>query len=260
VLKIIRVSKSFGRHDQRVPAVREVTISLVPGEFCALLGHSGAGKSTLLKLINGQLTPDTGQVEVGGLRMEKRSRRSIQHMIGMVHQHYDLVTRLSTLDNVLLGRLPWLPWYRALTRAWTRNERACACRWLERVGLEPAQAQRPAGKLSGGQQQRVAIARAFIRDPRLVLADEPVASLDPETGRGVLELLSEAARARGAAVLCSLHQPEFARAFADRIISMEGGRVVYDGPAEAYRPAATAKRSPGAMRDARIDSPVEVRA
>ncbi|MBX2850689.1 MAG: phosphonate ABC transporter ATP-binding protein [Phycisphaeraceae bacterium] len=236
MLKINNVSVTFGKGEDRVEAVSGVSLSVAPGEFCVLLGHSGAGKSTLLKLINGQLAPDTGSVEVGGTLLSKRTRPAIQHTIGMVHQRFDLVTRLSVLDNVVLGRLPWVPWHRALLRRWDRSDRVEACRWLERVGLEPSQAKRQAGKLSGGQQQRVAIARAFVRDPKLVLADEPVASLDPVTGRAVLELLREASRERGAAVLCSLHQPDFAREFGDRIVSMTGGKIEYDGPPEAWSP------------------------
>lgn len=236
MLSVQEVNKSFGRGKELVDAVRGVSVTVEPGEFCVLLGHSGAGKSTLLKLINGQLIPDSGTVSVSDLTLGPKTRRQIQHSIGMVHQQFDLVNRLSVLDNVLLGRLPWVPWHRALIRSWTREERTLACSWLERVGLEPIQALRPAGKLSGGQQQRVAIARAFVRDPKLVLADEPVASLDPKTGRAVLELLREAARERGAAVLCSLHQPDFAREFGDRIISMDAGRVEYDGPPRGWSP------------------------
>lgn len=234
MLNVEKVIKTFGKGDQRVDAVQSVSIDVQPGEFCVLLGHSGAGKSTLLKLINGQLDPDQGRICVDGITTGPKTRRAIQHKIGMVHQRFDLVNRLSVLDNVVLGMLPWVPWHRAIIRRWTEHDRAKACRWLERVGLEPIQALRPAGKLSGGQQQRVAIARAFIRDPQLVLADEPVASLDPSTGRAVLELLREAARERGSAVLCSLHQPEFAREFGDRIVSMKGGCVIYDGPPEGW--------------------------
>lgn len=236
MLEVDHASKSFGRGPDQVRAVVDLSLSVEPGEFCVLLGHSGAGKSTLLKLINGQLSCDTGHVRVGGLQMQAKSLRSIQHTIGMVHQRFDLVTRLSVLDNVMLGQLPWVPWYRSLMRRWSPAERTVACQWLERVGLEPIQATRPAGKLSGGQQQRVAIARAFIREPKLVLADEPVASLDPKTGRAVLEQLRKAARERGAAVLCSLHQPEFAREFGDRIVSMKGGQITYDGKPEGWSP------------------------
>lgn len=236
MLEVDHANKSFGRAGQRVTAVDDLSLKVQPGEFCVLLGHSGAGKSTLLKLINGQLACDSGTITVSGLTMQRNTRREIQHTIGMVHQRFDLVARMSVLDNVMLGNLPWVALHRSMFRRWTSKDRAVACHWLERVGLEPIQATRPAGKLSGGQQQRVAIARAFIREPKLVLADEPVASLDPKTGRAVLELLRQAARERGAAVLCSLHQPEFAREFADRIINMKGGKVVYDGEPAQWSP------------------------
>jgi len=256
VLHVEGVSKTFGKAGERVDAVQDVSLEVQPGEFCVLLGHSGAGKSTLLKILTGQLLADAGRVRVGQRVMSRRTRRSIQHQIGMVHQQFDLVDRLNVLDNVMLGRLPWVSWHRALLRRWRDEERALACNWLERVGLEPAQALRQAGKLSGGQQQRVAIARAFVREPRLVLADEPVASLDPDTGRAVLGLLREAARERGVAVLCSLHQPDFAREFGDRVIRMTQGRVVYNGPPEprpvdhpSHRVAAAGRGRPAAGID-----------
>lgn len=260
MLDIQNATKSFGRGAELVQAVRNVSLSVAPGEFCVLLGHSGAGKSTLLKLINGQLACDDGAINVSGIEMGSKTRREIQHNIGMVHQRFDLVTRLSVIDNVMLGLLPWVAWYRALLRSWNRVELEKACQWLDLVGLEPIQATRPAGKLSGGQQQRVAIARAFIRDPKLVLADEPVASLDPKTGRAVLELLRQAARERGAAVLCSLHQPDFAREFGDRIVSMKGGQVVYDGKPEGWAPDYDVPKSDvsdAQLQDADLSSPLD---
>lgn len=239
MLSLSSVSKSFRGESETVVAVRNVSLELKQGEFCVMLGHSGAGKSTLLKLISGQLAPDEGEVVIAGERLSLANRRQLQHRIGMVHQHYELVERLSCLDNVLLGRLPWIPWTRSLFRRWSREDRAEACRWLERVGLEPSHATRRAGKISGGQQQRVAIARAMVRQPALILADEPVASLDPETGRSILSLLREAAHHWNIAVLCSLHQPELAAEFADRILVLSAGEVQFDGTASAWSAART---------------------
>ncbi|PQO26476.1 phosphonate ABC transporter ATP-binding protein [Blastopirellula marina] len=230
------VSKTFSTKQEKVAALRKVSIQIEQGEFCVLLGHSGAGKSTLLKIVSGQLEPDEGEVLIGGQRLLRRNRRQLQHRIGMVHQHFELVERLSCLDNVMLGQLPWISWTRSLFRNWSSEQRANACRWLEQVGLEPSHALRRAGLLSGGQQQRVAIARALIRKPALLLADEPVASLDPATSRAILTLLRTAARQWNVCVLCNLHQPDLAQEFADRIVVLSKGAVLFDGsPAEWVR-------------------------
>ncbi|WP_158265284.1 phosphonate ABC transporter ATP-binding protein [Blastopirellula marina] len=215
-------------------AVQNVSLEIERGEFCVMLGHSGAGKSTLLKLISGQIDLDEGQITIDGQPLSRRNRRQLQHRIGMVHQHFELVERLSCLDNVMLGCLPWVPWRRSVLRNWNRLERAAACHWLQRVGLEPGHASRPAGQISGGQQQRVAIARALIRRPSLILADEPVASLDPQTGRSILTLLRDAAHQVNIAVLCNLHQPEMAQEFADRIIELSHGKLQFDGTPAAW--------------------------
>ncbi|GAA4421077.1 phosphonate ABC transporter ATP-binding protein [Bremerella cremea] len=235
MLSLISVSKSFGRKQQSVRAVDDVSLRIERGEFVVMLGHSGAGKSTLLKLISGQLPADQGQVEIDGEPMLTWSRQKLQHRMGVVHQHFALVPRLSTLDNVLLGRLPWIPWYRSIFRHWSIADRELACQWLERVGLEPIHATRAAGQLSGGQQQRVAIARALIRQPSLILADEPVANLDPAIGREILELLREAAHRWNIAVLCNLHQPDMAEEYADRIVHMAKGKIKFDGTPSEWR-------------------------
>lgn len=229
MLSINLVSKSFSGKRETVHALRNVSLTIERGEFCVMLGRSGAGKSTLLKLISGQLEPDKGEILIDGERFMRRNRRKLQHQMGMVHQHFELVERLSCLDNVMLGRLPWIPWTRSLMRNWKADERAEACAWLARVGLEATHASRRAGQLSGGQQQRVAIARALIRRPALLLADEPAASLDPTTSREILGLLRDAARRWNISVLCNLHQIELAQEFADRIIHLSEGSVRFDG-------------------------------
>jgi len=228
MLSLNSVRKSFRNKHGTVTAVRGVSLQVQRGELCVMLGNSGAGKSTLLKLISGQLVPDSGEIKINGQQMLPQTRRRLQRGIGMVHQHFELIGRLSALDNVLLGKLPWIPWTRSLFQRWSIEERAEACRWLEKVGLEPQHALRRAEQLSGGQQQRVAIARALIRQPTLILADEPVASLDPETGRTVLTLLRSAAHECDIAVLCNLHQPEMASEFADRIVHLSDGVIKFD--------------------------------
>ncbi|QDU76815.1 Glutamine transport ATP-binding protein GlnQ [Bremerella volcania] len=230
MLSIHEVSKSYEGKSGPTKVLRGVSMEVKRGEFCVMLGSSGAGKSTLLKLISGQLAADEGQIIVDGTVLTKSNCRQLQRQIGMVHQHFELVERLTCLDNLMLGLLPWVPWYRSVFRYWTNQERTMACQWLARVGLEPSHALRRSGKLSGGQQQRVAIARALIRKPKLVLADEPVASLDPETSHSILTLLRGVARECNATVLCSLHQPDLAHEFADRIIHLTSGVIKFDGP------------------------------
>ncbi|MEW4564778.1 phosphonate ABC transporter ATP-binding protein [Bremerella sp. JC770] len=230
MLSIHEVSKAYQGESGPTNVLRNVSMEIKRGEFCVMLGSSGAGKSTLLKLISGQLAVDQGQIMVDGTVLTKSNRRQLQRQMGMVHQHFELVERLTSLDNLMLGMLPWVPRYRSVFRYWTQQERAAACQWLHRVGLEPSHATRRSGKLSGGQQQRVAIARALIRRPKVLLADEPVASLDPETSRAILSLLREVARECNATVLCSLHQPELALEFADRITHLSSGVVKFDGP------------------------------
>lgn len=236
MLSLSSVSKSFPSGKDTVHALRDVSFQIQRGEFCVMLGHSGAGKSTLLKLVSGQMTPDEGEIAIDGQQLTRRNRRELQHRIGMIHQHYELVERLTCLDNVMLGRLPWIPLAQSIFRNWKSDDRLKACTWLERVGLEPTHAVRRAGQLSGGQQQRVAIARALIRQPTLLLADEPVASLDPATSRSILKLLHRASREWNISVLCNLHQPDLAQEFADRIIQLSQGSIQFDGtPAQWAR-------------------------
>jgi len=221
-----------------------------------MLGHSGAGKSTLLKLVSGQMLPDEGEIVIDDQRLTRKTRRSLQHRIGMIHQHYELVQRLTCLDNVMLGWLPWIAWPRALFRKWKPSDRLEACTWLQRVGLEPTHASRRAGQLSGGQQQRVAIARALIRQPTLLLADEPVASLDPATSRSILRLLHQASRDWNVSVLCNLHQPDLAQEFADRIIQLDQGSIQFDGTPDHWaRRYQAADRHPAGSSEAEVPGP-----
>lgn len=209
-------------------AVRDATLSLPPGQFCVLLGPSGAGKSSLLRMVNGLARPSRGHIVFDGANLSAGDMRGRGEQVATVHQGVDLVPRLSVLDNVLTGALGQLPFWRAALGCFGEALRRRACVLLDRVGLDAGQMYRRASTLSGGQQQRVGIARAFITSPRLVLADEPVASLDPRTSGEILTLLRDAAREQNATVLCSLHQVELARDFADRIIGMRAGQIVLD--------------------------------
>jgi phosphonate transport system ATP-binding protein len=216
---------------------RDGTVGLAPtsiefGEarFTVLLGASGAGKSTLLRSLNGLVPLSVGAVwsaDVGTLS-RAADWRAHRRRTGMVFQQHQLIGRLSVLSNVLTGRIAYGATWRSLWPA-SVADRRIALQALDRVGLLEA-ALRRVDQLSGGQQQRVGIARALAQQPRLLLADEPVASLDPGTATRVLELLHGICRDAGSAVVVSLHQVELARRFADRVVGIAAGRVVFDGP------------------------------
>ncbi len=218
------------------PAIEDVSFTVHEHEFVAVLGPSGAGKTTLFRCVTGLLAPDGGTVQIGGddiTALRGRARRRV----AVVFQQFNLVSRLTALDNVLAGRLGHVPAWRGWLRRFGRQDRLLALECLDRVGLL-AQATQRADRLSGGQQQRVAIARALAQQPDLIVADEPVASLDPNASTGVLELLRGIARSEGVGVVCSLHQVPYARAYADRVVGLSRGRVVFDVPTERFDQAA----------------------
>jgi len=210
-------------------AIDNVDLDIKKGEFCVLLGPSGAGKSTLMGMINGLVIPSEGDVLLEGEKITSRNMKHLQHRVSMIHQQLHLVPRVSVLHNVISGKLHTIPTWRTLLRHFTDSDQRRACMLLDDVNLEESQLHRRASALSGGQQQRVAIARAFMPFPEIVLADEPVASLDPTTSRSVLSSLKRASRQHNTTVVCSLHQVEFAIEFADRIIALRKGKLVYDG-------------------------------
>tara|TARA_R110000787_G_scaffold8607_39_gene29415 strand:+ start:2858 stop:3652 length:795 start_codon:yes stop_codon:yes gene_type:complete len=215
-------------------ALSNVSLNIPQGQFCIILGPSGAGKSTLLRAVNGLSKPSGGKVLIDNVTFGPTTQRQLRQRIAMIHQHFNLTSRLSVAANVLSGLLPIVSTIRALAGWFKTEQREKACTMLKRVGLSPAHLNRRAGDLSGGQQQRVGIARAFMLDPEIVLADEPVASLDPKISRDILCLIRDAAKERNTTVLCSLHQIELAREFGDRIIGMRDGRVVFDGTTEEF--------------------------
>ena len=211
-----------------IDALRPTTLAFREGEFTVLLGPSGAGKSTLLRALNGLVRPTRGMIKAEGLGEigSSASLREHRRRTGMVFQQHQLIGRLSALRNVLIGRLAHHGAARTLLPL-GRGDRMVALRALERVGLLDRALAR-VDTLSGGQQQRVGIARALAQQPRLILADEPVASLDPATASHILELLHGIARADGLTTIVSLHQVELAKRFADRVIGIRGGQVVFD--------------------------------
>lgn len=223
VLAVSRLTKRFGE----LEALDNVSLEVAAGELVAVLGPSGSGKSTLFRCITRLTEPDSGLIEIDGAAfgsLNGRELRKARSRIGVVFQQFNLVRRRTALANVMTGALPQLPLWRVASGFYPDGLAAKAETALASVGLANQRDQR-ADTLSGGQQQRVAIARALMQDSRLLLADEPVASLDPEAARQVLGLMRAMARTNGLAILCTLHQPDLAAEFADRILLMRSGRL-----------------------------------
>jgi len=214
-----------------VRALSNVSIDVAAGEFLVILGPSGAGKSTLLRCINRLVDPSAGQVLHNGREItgKRGSLRATRRQFGMVFQQFNLVKRLSVLTNVLTGRLGYRSLWRSLLYSFPEADKRIAIECLARVNMDHKAFQR-ADTLSGGEQQRVAIARALAQEPTVILADEPVASLDPKIARQVLGYLREVAQELGITVLCNLHQVEYAKEFAERVVGMSRGSVVFEGP------------------------------
>jgi phosphonate transport system ATP-binding protein len=225
MIRFKNISKSY--HDGTV-ALNDVSFEVPKGQFCVLLGHSGAGKSTLLRLINGLVEPTSGQVTVDGIEMNPSNFQRVRRKVSMIHQDFNLSGRSSVAINVMCGALMDVPLWMALIGWFPKAIRRKCCALIKQVGLDEKHLKRRASGLSGGQQQRVGIARSMMLDPLVILADEPIASLDPSTSREVLSQLRSVAKKRGCTILCCLHQVELAREFSDRIIGIESGNVVFD--------------------------------
>lgn len=226
-LQLRRLTRRFGSH----AAVDDITLSIQPGSFVGVIGRSGAGKSTLLRMVNRLVEPSEGEILWGDTlvtSLRGASLRRWRARSAMVFQQFNLVGRLDVLTNVVLGRLNRCPSGRALLGWWTAEDKLNALAALELFDIAELAAQR-ADSLSGGQQQRVALARALVQEPEIVLADEPVASLDPRNTRVVMDALARLNRDFGITVLCNLHSVELARAYCDRLIGLSAGRVVFDG-------------------------------
>jgi len=232
---VIRVHALTKEYPGGVRALDGVSLEIGPGEFVALIGPSGAGKSSLLRCLNGFVAPTSGHVEVDGESVTEagsEALRRIRARIGFVFQQFNLLRRLTVLENVLVGRLAHTPEWRSLIAWFPGADVARARAALGRVGLEGL-GDRRADTLSGGQQQRVAIARALVQEPRIILADEPMASLDPALSQTVMELLRRINREDGITVITSLHVLELAKSYGRRIIALRDGRVAHDGPPES---------------------------
>ncbi|WP_319410550.1 phosphonate ABC transporter ATP-binding protein [uncultured Cohaesibacter sp.] len=229
MLELTNVTRRFGGNT----AVDSVTLSIPQGQMVGIIGRSGAGKSTLLRMINRLIDPSDGAIGFGDKKVSTirgRELRDWQRDCAMIFQQFNLVPRLDVLTNVLLGRLNHRNTILNLLNIFSAQERAQALMALERLGIEQTALQR-AGTLSGGQQQRVAIARALMQSPKVILADEPIASLDPLNAKIVMDSLKDINERDGITVVTNLHTLDTARAYCERVIGMYHGKVVFDGPA-----------------------------
>ncbi len=231
MLQLVDLTRRFG---DKV-ALDRACLTIADGEMVGIIGRSGAGKSTMLRLINRLIDPSEGKILCRGTditALRGRELRAWRARTAMIFQQFNLVNRLDVLTNVLCGRLHEIPAPRVLLKWFTPAERALAIRALDRLGMADVAMNR-ADALSGGQQQRVAIARALMQQPRILLADEPIASLDPLNARLVMDALAEINRQDGITVLTNLHTLDTARSYCRRIIGMAAGRIVFDGAPDA---------------------------
>ncbi len=227
-IEVTDLSKSF----KSKPALKNIFCTIKQGEMVAVVGASGSGKSTLLRHLNGLLSGDSGRVAIFGTALQTDGRnhskiRSLRSQMGCIFQQFNLVNRLSVIENVLIGNLSRLSLVRSILHLFTKQEKLQALAALERVGILE-QAYKRASMLSGGQQQRVAIARCLVQGAKIILADEPIASLDPESSRKVMELLVELNRENGITVVTSLHQIQVVRNYFNRTIALRTGKVMFD--------------------------------
>ena len=234
-IEVRNLCKSFGTGNR---ALDDINFTVEKGEIVALIGASGSGKSTLIRHIAGLLAADTkgsaSEISVLSRTIQAGGRidtgaRTLRSSIGVVFQQFNLVGRLTVLTNVLTGHLGRISRLRGTLGLFTAEEKASALRALDRVGIAERALQR-ASTLSGGQQQRAAIARTLVQGAEVVLADEPIASLDPASSKRVMDILSEVNRVDGKTVVVSLHQVDYAKTYCPRIIALRDGRIVYDGP------------------------------
>jgi len=227
----LRVEQLVKVYPDGTRALNGVTFEVRPGEFVVVIGLSGSGKSTLMRCINRLIEPTSGKIYLDDVDVTRLSREELRHLrrhIGMIFQQFNLVKRSSVLTNVLSGRLGYVPASWALVNYFPKDEVARAMANLARVGI-PEKAMVRADQLSGGQQQRVGIARALMQEPKLILADEPVASLDPATSHSILKYVEELNKKDGVTVLCALHFLSLARRYGTRILALKAGQIIYDG-------------------------------
>jgi phosphonate transport system ATP-binding protein len=229
MLEIKNLTKVY---DGGTQALTDVSFSVKPGEFLAVIGLSGSGKSTLLRCINRLIEPTEGQIIWKGEDITAASQDEmlrIRRKIGMIFQHFNLVSRSKVITNVLAGRLGYVNPAMSLLNRFPKSDQEMAIKQLERVSIAD-QAYKRADELSGGQQQRVGIARAMMQEPEIILADEPVASLDPVLAHSIMQYLETINQEDGVMVLCSLHFLDLVHRYADRAIALNDGLLMFDGP------------------------------
>lgn len=219
-------------------ALQDINLEVPAGQVMALIGPSGAGKSTLIRCVNRLVEPSSGRVVLNGediTRVRGNRLRQARRQIGMIFQNYALVERLSVMENVLSGRLAYVGFWRSFLRRFPQSDVEQAFHLLERVGLEQMLDKR-GDELSGGQKQRVGIARALMQNPKLLLVDEPTASLDPKTSRQIMRLICELSREQNLASIINIHDVVLAQQFVDRVVGLRGGELVFDGPPSELTP------------------------
>lgn len=229
MLRVRNLNKTYRTGDR---ALKDVSFSVESGQVVGLIGPSGAGKSTLIRCVNRLVEPSSGSVFLGDTELTALSGSALRlarRRIGMIFQEYALVERLTVMENVLSGRLGYVSFWRSFSRRFPQADVDKAFRLLERVGLTD-HADKRADALSGGQRQRVGIARALEQDPELLLIDEPTASLDPKTSRQIMRLIGEICQERNLPAVINIHDVVLAQAFAQRIIGLRAGEIVFDGP------------------------------
>jgi phosphonate transport system ATP-binding protein len=231
MIEVKNLSKQF---KDGTRALSDVSLSIPDGDFIAVIGLSGAGKSTFLRCLNRLVDPSEGQIIVNGSDVANLRGGALQRYrrtVGFIFQQFNLVKRLTVMDNVLSGRLGYHPTWRGMLGLYTEHDKKIARSYIQNVGLSEKEHTR-VDSLSGGQQQRVAIARAMTQEPQLILADEPMASLDPRLSDVILGILKNYNETKGVTVLVNIHVIELAKRYAKRVIAFNKGRLVFDGPIE----------------------------
>ena len=235
---MLKLSALTKRYDTGDLALNQVDLEIPDAQVLALIGPSGAGKSTLIRCVNRLVEPTSGNATLNDVNLTKLSSRALRksrRKMGMIFQEYALVERLTVMENVLSGRLGYVGFWRSYFRKFPKDDIKEAFRLLDRVGLLEM-ADKRADELSGGQRQRVGICRALIQDPDLLLVDEPTASLDPKTSRQIMRLINELCSERGLTAIINIHDVLLAQMFAQRIVGLANGEVVYDGKPEGLTP------------------------
>ena len=234
---MIVVSDLTKSYDGTIDAIKDISLTIEKGEFTVIFGPSGVGKSTFLRCLNYLVKPTSGDVIIDGQRvgdLSKAELLGLRSRVGMIFQDFNLVNRMSVLGNVMCGRLHGLSVLRALTYSFAQADHEAAVHALRRAGLADAELyNRRADTLSGGQRQRVGIARMLVQKPKVILADEPVASLDMKMQHTIMRLISDIAAKDGITVVMSLHHLDLAKQYATRIIGLSDGRVAFDGPPDS---------------------------